>query len=241
MISGALLLMLALSACNLSFRPFVESDARATQRAEDLATFEAIYGTLPPTQMFDPLGGIRNQACNLVSCETETPTPATLTPTPTSQGTPSPVSTIKVDGLGKLWVWYYSTQSLVNEDRLAVVSAGSFWSYISQTDSAMRFELRGWVPASDILIVGESVQVRSCFELEHTWDHTGGQVSCHSHIWGDGIRAQVPAGVKGTLAADEATSRQYRSIKTGQWTYGPGWEVSFDQEVWIPVANGDLQ
>ena len=148
-------LLVSTTACNLSFRPFVESDARATQRAEDLATFEAIYGTLPPTQGFDPLGGIRNQACSLVSCETDTPTPAgTSTPTPTYQGTPDLRSTIKIDGLGKLWVWYYSSQSLRNEDQLAVVSAGSFWGYISQTDSAIRFELRGWVPASDILIVG---------------------------------------------------------------------------------------
>ncbi len=237
-------LVLAMLACNLGFRPIVERNARATQRAIDLATFEALYGTLPPTEPFDPLGSIGNRWCGLVNCDTVTPSPPiTVTPATPAVATQVPSAReVVINGQGKEWVWYYPNSSLLASEQLRVLRAGTIWYGLPSSDSAIQFVLQGWVPESDIVVTGIEIQVKSCTAIEHPWDHLSGKIECHTHIWGEGayLRGQVLPDTRGNIASAEATSRQYRDTVTGKLVFGPGWSVVFEQESWIPAENGDL-
>lgn len=233
-----LLASLFLFSCS-KYRPFVESDARNAQATDDWATIEAIYGTLPPTEPFDFLEGY----CGLINCETGTPAPeSTGTPTPVVVGTIEPAyQRVLVNGNGSEWVSYSFSKSLTPGVELSVLRDGSTWEVIEVTDNAIRVQLKGWTPENDLDLQGELVRVKSCIGLEHAWDHDRGKKACHTSIWGEGLTATVPSGTEGTLAGVSTTSRSYRDTRTGEWTYGPGWEVVFEQKIWIPIENGYLQ
>lgn len=231
-----------MAACNFRFEPFVRRDAAATQYAIDMGTVEAIYGTRPPTQPFGPIvDEWESQWCGLVSCETGTPTPPLppMTMVGGTPGTPVPAfGQVTINGLGRDWVWYYLSAQLREEEKLGVLGQGTTWAVIGQTEGAIQFERRGWVPQSDMSVVGREVQVRSCEELEHPWDHLGNAQLCHTHIWGDDVLAQVPPDTRGRLDSESPTNRRYRDTRTGEWIFGPGWEVVFPP-AWIPAVNGE--
>ncbi len=231
-----------LSACNLSLRSIVERNARATQRAEDLATFEALYGTLPPTAPFDPFGTIGDRYCGLVNCDTATPTPpvtatpATLVPT---QAPPS--GDVLIDAGNSEYAKYYSSSTLDPNNQLGLVLNGSSWKVIQVTKTAIRIQLSGWVPEQDFDKNGEDVTVKSCFYVEHNWSHARNVNLCHTSIWGSALLANVPSGTLGKLASSSATNRTYRDTATGSFVNGLGWDVAFELEAWIPISNGNLQ
>ena len=233
---AGLLALAALSSCNLRYGPLAEKQIQQTADAAAKATFEALYGTLTPTSAFDSFEESGDQLCSLYDC-TKTAEPE-RTATPTVVGTPEPHDFATIDGGSETWVWYSSDRNLSNS--VEIVRDGTTWAVLEELDTAVRIEITVWTPANDFTVDGRNIRLKDT--LSHPWDHAGGETLCHTHGWNDNstILARIPCGTSGTLVGDSPSLREYRDTATGSWTFGPGWIVTYDFPVWIPIESVEL-